>query len=46
LSSCGNTVVVIPGRREAANPESITTDGGYGSRVRGRPKSAVADLGN
>jgi assimilatory nitrate reductase catalytic subunit len=26
---------VIPGRREAANPEPTTTDRGYGSRVRG-----------
>jgi hypothetical protein len=39
------TRFVIPGRRKAANPETITTNWGYGSRVLGHPKSAVADLG-
>jgi hypothetical protein len=30
-----NSPLVIPGRREAANPESINTNRGYG--FRGRP---------
>jgi hypothetical protein len=29
----GNLSVVIPGRREAASPESITPDCGYGFRA-------------
>jgi hypothetical protein len=34
--------VVIPGCREAASPEYITTDRGYGPRARGlRPRPGV-----
>jgi hypothetical protein len=34
-----NGAVVIPGRREAANPESMTTDAEYGFRVRAHSAS-------
>src|SRR5712691_2986533 len=46
-----DSVVVIPGRREAASPESIITAGGYGFRApsrslsSGRPKAGPGGSG-
>ena len=38
-----STLTVIPGRCEAANPESITPNGGYGFRIATEPVIGPAE---